>query len=684
VVTKDVTIVIRERGAKATSGSIKRIGSTSAKATLAVGALLTALGGFAAIRGLARLSKDAIAASASFEQFGIRIGALLGSQKEANIALDNFTQLASKTPFAVSEIVEGASALGAAALGNRGALEELTQTAANLAAVTGLSFRDAAGNLQRALSAGIGAADLFRERGVRALIESIKGIPDATKLTKTELDAAFKDVFGAGGIFGKAAEELSNTLGGALSNIGDAATNTKVALGNAFAPAVIAAARQAIIPFLANLQKLIEDNEGNLRELAATVIQKVVGGLIGMVRAGAAVIQTFRSITQFVRTAVGAFKQSALNLADTRQQFLELGGSLGLVSVEKVLEGRAALQALREEVDAYALKNAEAEAANEAFNATLDAGNEKLAELERSIEGIDFNRPTGPSRPDIDLGNIGGGDPGQTEEQLSALEKIRKLTDQLRISSAARVSQEEAQIERLVQQRRELLLQAEIAGDLEAAREGLLEIDAQIADIREKQKEDAFEGITGEEVAKRVGDAVGNSVGSAMRGAIAGEGIDAMGILADIGGSLVEDALNDAIDTIKTAVTDVFSGIAESLGSSSGLGGAFGSAIAGAIGVGIGILAQELGGTSASARNDLVRSATESSQATRGVVAGPTSIPVFQVGQQLEEAMGTTNGILNDILAAILGTSGGGGGGGQGGPAATASADLSLTSPSLI
>ena len=180
-----------------------------------------------------------------------------------------------------------------------------------------------------------------------------------------------------------------------------------------------------------------------------------------------------------------------------------------------------------------------------------------------------------------------------------------------------------------------------------------------------------------------MGQLFSNRIGEGIRSAIMGEGFDAMEVLANVGGDLVQKALDDAIATITDSITTVFAEIGSKLGGEGGLGGAFGSALIGAVGVGIGILAAELGGTSATARNDLVRSATESAQATRGVVAGPTSIPVFQVGQQLEAALAGTNGILEEILAAIESQPVAGAAGGETGAAGGPSADLALTTPSL-
>ena len=204
--------------------------------------------------------------------------------------------------------------------------------------------------------------------------------------------------------------------------------------------------------------------------------------------------------------------------------------------------------------------------------------------------------------------------------------------------------------------------------------------ESEIEDALKKTSKDVTGVLT--DLAKDVGDAFAESIGDGIARAMAGEGFDAAQVLADISGSLIEAALEDAVKALSKGIAETFTKVAESLGVEAG--GAFASALAGAIGVGIGILARELAGGSATARNDLVRSAVESTQATRGVVAGPTSIPVFQVGQQLEAALSQTNGILGEILNAILLDTGGGGGGTSVSAAgSSAASDLALSTPSL-
>jgi hypothetical protein len=99
----------------------------------------------------------------------------------------------------------------------------MLQITGNVAAVTGLDFRTTAEQIQRSFSAGIGAADLFREKGVRNML----GFKAGAAVSIEETAKAFERVFGVGGRFGKATDELAKTLEGTLSMIGDKAFNFK-------------------------------------------------------------------------------------------------------------------------------------------------------------------------------------------------------------------------------------------------------------------------------------------------------------------------------------------------------------------------------------------------------------------------------------------------------------------------
>ena len=84
-------------------------------------------------------------------------------------AFDNMSKFASKVPFSLQEISRGAGVL-ATVTDNADDLQKMLEITGNVAAVTGLDFQISAEQIQRSFSSGIGAADLFREKGVRNML----------------------------------------------------------------------------------------------------------------------------------------------------------------------------------------------------------------------------------------------------------------------------------------------------------------------------------------------------------------------------------------------------------------------------------------------------------------------------------------------------------------------------------
>ncbi len=659
-----VEIEIREKGGKATSRQIKKVGRTSGSAAKKIGALVAALGILAGIKGFLGVAKAAIDTSAAFEQYGVRLAALLGNQNEANKALETFTKLASRTPFAVSEIVEGASTLAAAALGNRERLEELTQTAANLAAVTGLSFQEAAANLQRSLQAGIGAADLFRERGVRALIESIAGIPDATKASAKELDAAFAQIFGAGGTFGRAAEDLSKTLGGALSNVGDATTNVQKALGDAFRGPVINALRDVLLPFLEDLKVLFEENEDAIAGFARDGLNVAIQ-LFGLfVKAGVEALRVLNKIRGIGNVFQGVLGE--IEIQDAIGDIERLEASIGAAERrgddgrgdrlnERLRERRADLERMRATVgglaDEFAVSQAEA--------AELEATLAKLsgkADLLIAGAAISAEAPKVTTKVDLPLGESSEA----IAAQQAAAEKLLDLNKKITLETLRRKDPIEAQIFLLGEQANELVRAAQSAGDVAAATEGVRQIQEQIVLLQKKQNDEAAKlaaktAKTTEDLSRDISAGLESAFGGAIRGAIEGDGFDAMGLLAKTGADLLDEALSRVFDDLGKS----FAGLFSEGGPLAGLGGAVGAGLQAGIGAALSFIPGAIADTEASITNSLVKSAAGVTQAEaqRGVIAGNTSLPIFQVGQSLEAAFAETENKLdinNEFLAGIL------------------------------
>jgi len=150
------------------------------------------------------------------ENLRTRLKFLLKNTNEGAKAFENMSEFASRVPFSLEEISRGSGIL-ATVTDNADDLQNMLEITGNVAAVTGLDFRTAAEQIQRSFSAGIGAADLFREKGVRNML----GFKAGATVSIEETVQAFERVFGSGGRFGKATDELAQTLEGTLSMLGD-------------------------------------------------------------------------------------------------------------------------------------------------------------------------------------------------------------------------------------------------------------------------------------------------------------------------------------------------------------------------------------------------------------------------------------------------------------------------------
>jgi hypothetical protein len=204
----NIDIVARDKASKALNG----LRGGLAKVRGAVFNLRNAFLGLGAglvIRNLVNTGRE-------LENLQVRLKFLLKDTNEGAKAFDNMVKFASKVPFSLEEIQSGSGIL-ATVTDNANDLQKMLEITGNVAAVTGLDFRTTAEQIQRSFSAGIGAADLFREKGVRNMLGFQAGA--AVSIQATE--EAFAKVFGKGGRFGKATDELANTLGGTLSMIGD-------------------------------------------------------------------------------------------------------------------------------------------------------------------------------------------------------------------------------------------------------------------------------------------------------------------------------------------------------------------------------------------------------------------------------------------------------------------------------
>ena len=176
---------------------------------------LVGLGGGLAIRSI-------VGTGRSIEDLQVRLKQLFGSTQEGAKAFDVMANFAARVPFSLEQIQQASGNLAVVA-GDANQLSKILEITGNVAAVTGLDFATTAEQIQRSFAGGIASADIFRERGVRDLL----GFSAGATVSAEETIKAFEKVFGQGGRFGKATDELANTFTGTLSMLGDKLFNFK-------------------------------------------------------------------------------------------------------------------------------------------------------------------------------------------------------------------------------------------------------------------------------------------------------------------------------------------------------------------------------------------------------------------------------------------------------------------------
>ena len=251
-----LNILARDKTKQAFNGI--RAGLSNLRASIfSVQSALLGIGGGLVVRSFINVGREV-------EELGIRFNFLFGNVEEGQKAFKGLIDFAGRVPFSLEEIASASGNL-AVVTDNAEELQKVLKITGNVAAVTGLDFRTTAEQIQRSFSSGIGAADLFRERGVRALL----GFKAGMAVTTEETIARFEELFGENGRFSKATEVLATTFTGTLSMLGDKLFKFKLETNEA-----------GFFDFVKNalvvINRMIEENSKALSDFSTAVGQGMV------------------------------------------------------------------------------------------------------------------------------------------------------------------------------------------------------------------------------------------------------------------------------------------------------------------------------------------------------------------------------------------------------------------------
>ena len=240
--------------------------------------------------------KSLIDVGSQVESLQIRFETLFGSAEEGAKAFDTMAKFAGKVPFSLREIQAGSGSLLAVAddADDLGKLLEMTGV---IAGATGLDFQTASEQIQRSLSAGIASAELFRERGVTALLGFEAGVSVAAEDSRKALEKFAKDNEGI-------TDRLAGTFQGTLSMIGDAIFTFQRTINDAgFFSSITAHFKQ--------LKDTIDSNQAEIQEFARNLSDVLVKAMSGFVEAVKFVARNFDllivAVKAFIALKVGIF-----------------------------------------------------------------------------------------------------------------------------------------------------------------------------------------------------------------------------------------------------------------------------------------------------------------------------------------------------------------------------------------
>ena len=283
----NIDIVARDK-TKQALGRVRSSLSNLKKSIFSVQSAFIGLGAGLVIKNLVSTGRE-------LENLRVRLKFLLKDTNEGAKAFDNMVKFASKVPFSLEEIQSGSGIL-ATVTDNADDLQKMLEITGNVAATTGLDFRTAAEQIQRSFSAGIGAADLFREKGVRNML----GFKAGATVSIEETVAAFERVFGKGGRFGNSTDELAKTFEGTLSMIGDKIFNFKKVL-------LEAGFFDELKKQFGDLDKFLSDNAEQLDKIAISVGRNLARAIKGAVDIGKDLLPLLQNIGRTLKSIVDGF-----------------------------------------------------------------------------------------------------------------------------------------------------------------------------------------------------------------------------------------------------------------------------------------------------------------------------------------------------------------------------------------
>jgi hypothetical protein len=246
----------------------KKSGKDAGDAMGGMGAVAAKVGpviaGIFAADKIVGFTKEVIAVTAEFQKLGAILKNTLGSNSAAQGALTRIQEFAAQTPFSVQELTQSFVKLA-----NQGFTPTNAQLRklGDLASSTGKNFDQLT---EAIIDAQTGEFERLKEFGIRAskagdqVTFTFKGVQTQTKFTNEAIREYLLSLGDLQGVSGSMAA-VSGTLGGQISNLGDAWDSLLNSIGTRLAP-VFSGALKLTASFLGALNDLFKGDEQKAKE----------------------------------------------------------------------------------------------------------------------------------------------------------------------------------------------------------------------------------------------------------------------------------------------------------------------------------------------------------------------------------------------------------------------------------
>lgn len=276
----------------------------------------------AATIGATLLARSFLTAAVTAERYRMQLKILTGSQKEANDLFEQGAELAGGIAYEYEHVMGAIVSMRGVIKGSSGEVMRWTRLIADVAAATGMDIMTTSQQIIRMYSAGAQSAELFKERGMLAMLGFTTGVSYSVKETRAKLLRMWEDPTSK--LHGAAAE-MANTWTGMMSMLSDSWFQFRQLVmekGGVFD--YIKAIAQLWLTFIGDLKK-----EGKVEEWALSMGRTVIKVLGSIAMAAGWVADAFRGwamIWAGIKTAAVLFgmvvSDTMINIINLVQRLL--------------------------------------------------------------------------------------------------------------------------------------------------------------------------------------------------------------------------------------------------------------------------------------------------------------------------------------------------------------------------